>query len=49
MHSELGKSRRQVISDRFREARQAVMFSSDLSARGMDNPNGMHVIQMGLP
>ena len=49
MHSRLSQRERTNASQTFRNARSAVMFSSDVSARGMDFPNVTHVIQMGLP
>ena len=49
MHSKLTQPARTRNSDKFRHAKSAVMFSSDVSARGMDFPNVTHVIQMGLP
>ena len=49
MHSRLSQAQRTRASETFRRATSAVMFSSDVSARGMDFPNVTHVIQMGLP
>jgi ATP-dependent RNA helicase MSS116 len=40
---------RTSVSDRFRELRKGVLFSSDVSARGVDYPGITHVIQVGLP
>lgn len=47
MHSRLTQERRTKNSDAFRNARSALMFSSDVTARGMDFPNVTHVIQVG--
>jgi len=47
IHSKLTQNKRTNTSDRFRQARQAVMFTSDVSARGVDYPNVSHVIQFG--
>lgn len=49
MHAKLTQINRTRASDMFRRAKSAVMFSSDVSARGMDFPNVTHVIQMNLP
>lgn len=49
MHGKLDQSRRTANSQRFRLATSAIMFSSDVTARGMDFPNVSHVIQVGLP
>jgi ATP-dependent RNA helicase MSS116 len=49
MHAKLTQQQRTRVSDRFRRARSAIMFSSDVTARGMDFPNVTHVIQIGLP
>ena len=49
MHSKLDQRRRTANSQRFRLATSAMLFSSDVTARGMDFPNVSHVIQIGLP
>ncbi|ESZ93431.1 hypothetical protein SBOR_6173 [Sclerotinia borealis F-4128] len=49
IHGKLTQERRTRVTDRFRFARSAVMFSSDVTARGMDFPNVTHVVQIGLP
>jgi len=49
MHGQLSQDQRTRVSDRFRKAKTAVMFSTDVTARGMDFPNVTHVIQIGLP
>lgn len=49
MHGKLEQSRRTRESSGFRHAESALMFSSDVTARGMDFPNVSHVIQVGLP
>ncbi len=49
MHGKLTQQQRTRVSDRFRRAKSAIMFSSDVTARGMDFPNVTHVIQIGLP
>jgi len=49
MHSRKSQSYRNKASDRFREARNGIMFTSDVSARGVDYPNVSHVIQFGMP
>jgi ATP-dependent RNA helicase MSS116, mitochondrial len=49
MHARLPQSVRSNTTKRFRDAESAIMFTSDVSARGMDFPNVTHVIQVGLP
>eukprot|EP00816_Leptocylindrus_hargravesii_P002347 CAMPEP_0196802376 /NCGR_PEP_ID=MMETSP1362-20130617/1989_1 /TAXON_ID=163516 /ORGANISM="Leptocylindrus danicus, Strain CCMP1856" /LENGTH=686 /DNA_ID=CAMNT_0042173651 /DNA_START=18 /DNA_END=2078 /DNA_ORIENTATION=+ len=48
MHSKKNQSYRTRSSDYFRRRRKAVMFTSDVSARGVDYPDVTHVIQYGL-
>ncbi|KAK4251521.1 P-loop containing nucleoside triphosphate hydrolase protein [Corynascus novoguineensis] len=49
IHSKLAQSARTRSADDFRQSRSAILFSSDVSARGMDFPNVTHVIQVHLP
>lgn len=49
IHSKLTQSRRKRSSQSFRWARSAILFSSDVTARGMDFPEVTHVIQIGAP
>lgn len=49
IHSGLGQGARQRMADTFRAAERAVLFSTDVTARGMDFPNVTHVMQMGIP
>ncbi|KAB8299314.1 hypothetical protein EYC80_001389 [Monilinia laxa] len=49
IHGKLTQERRTRVTDRFRRARSALMFSSDVTARGMDFPNVTHVVQIGVP
>lgn len=49
IHSRLNQNQRTYSTSRFRESESAVMFSSDVSARGMHFPNVSHVIQVGVP
>lgn len=49
MHGQLSQEGRTRVSERFRRAESAILFSSDVTARGMDFPNVSHVIQIGLP
>jgi len=49
MHSRLSQSKRTKVSDIFREGSNLVMFSSDVSARGLDYPDVSTVIQVGMP
>ncbi|KAI1738887.1 DEAD-domain-containing protein [Xylaria scruposa] len=49
IHSRLTQMSRTRSADYFRQAKSAVLFSSDVTARGMDFPNVTDVIQVGLP
>ncbi|EPS45577.1 hypothetical protein H072_472 [Dactylellina haptotyla CBS 200.50] len=49
IHSRLTQARRTEAAAAFRKADDAVLFSSDVTARGMDFPNVTHVIQVGAP
>jgi ATP-dependent RNA helicase MSS116, mitochondrial len=48
IHSRISQGARTNTSERFRHAQTAaVMFTSDVSARGVDYPNVTHVLQVG--
>lgn len=49
IHSRKSQSHRDKISTVFRENERQIMFTSDVSARGMDYPDISMVIQVGLP
>ncbi|PVI04118.1 DEAD-domain-containing protein [Periconia macrospinosa] len=49
IHSKLSQQGRTRASEGFRFATSGLLFSSDVTARGMDFPNVTHVIQVGLP
>ena len=49
MHGRLSQEQRTRAAENFRRAESAILFSSDVTARGMDFPNVSHVIQIGLP
>jgi ATP-dependent RNA helicase MSS116 len=49
IHSRLTQAGRTNAAESFRRAQSAILFSSDVTARGMDFPNVTHVIQVGLP
>lgn len=49
IHSKLSQSLRTRAADDFRRARSAIIFTSDVTARGMDFPNVTHVIQCHTP
>ncbi|KAI0387680.1 ATP-dependent RNA helicase mss116 [Hypomontagnella monticulosa] len=49
IHSKLSQNARTRSADSFRNAITGILFSSDVTARGMDFPNVSHVIQVGLP
>ena len=48
MHSRKSQAHRTKTADKFRNARNAVMFSSDVSARGVDYPDVTLVVQVWL-
>lgn len=49
IHSRKSQSSRNKVSDSFRKCHKGIMFSSDVSARGLDYPGVTHVIQVGAP
>jgi ATP-dependent RNA helicase MSS116 len=49
IHAKLTQAARTKAADNFRFAKSGILFSSDVTARGMDFPNVSHVIQIGLP
>lgn len=49
MNGKLSQQVRTRESQGFRNAESALLFSSDVTARGMDFPNVSHVIQIGVP
>lgn len=49
IHGQLSQERRSYTTERFRKAKSAILFSTDVTARGMDFPDVTHVIQVGLP
>ena len=49
MHSRKSQPQRTRVADEFRDGKKLVMFSSDVSARGMDYPDVTAVVQVGLP
>ncbi|KAF2130358.1 DEAD-domain-containing protein [Dothidotthia symphoricarpi CBS 119687] len=49
IHAKLSQMQRSRAADDFRAAKSGTLFSSDVTARGMDFPNVTHVIQIGLP
>ena len=49
MHSRKSQPQRTRVADAFRDGKKLVMFSSDVSARGMDYPDVTAVVQVGLP
>jgi len=48
IHSRKSQKQRERASEEFRKRRKAVMFSSDVTARGMDYPDVTYVLQVGL-
>lgn len=49
LHSKKSQGYRNKASDKFRKAKRAILFTSDVSARGVDYPDVTGVIQVGLP
>jgi ATP-dependent RNA helicase MSS116 len=49
LHGKMYQRERSVVSRRFRNAPDGVLFTSDVSARGIDYPNVTHVVQVGAP
>ena len=49
LHSRKSQGYRDRISSEFREAKSGILFTSDVSARGVDYPNVSHVVQFGMP
>eukprot|EP00548_Thalassiothrix_antarctica_P001302 CAMPEP_0194144574 /NCGR_PEP_ID=MMETSP0152-20130528/13613_1 /TAXON_ID=1049557 /ORGANISM="Thalassiothrix antarctica, Strain L6-D1" /LENGTH=683 /DNA_ID=CAMNT_0038844493 /DNA_START=151 /DNA_END=2202 /DNA_ORIENTATION=- len=49
LHSRKSQTYRNKASEKFRVAKQAVLFTSDVSARGVDYPDVSNVIQFGIP
>ncbi|KXG46376.1 uncharacterized protein PGRI_052320 [Penicillium griseofulvum] len=49
INSRLSQALRTRAADSFRRAREGILFSSDVTARGMDFPDVTHVIQVGVP
>eukprot|EP00965_Chrysotila_dentata_P191546 6174593-Pleurochrysis_carterae.AAC.1 len=45
MHSRKSQSQRTRVAEQFRKGTDLIMFSSDVSARGMDYPDVTHVVQ----
>ena len=49
IHSKKSQPQRTATSEQFRVATRGVLFSSDVSARGMDYPDVTFVLQVGNP
>ncbi|RUS16159.1 P-loop containing nucleoside triphosphate hydrolase protein [Endogone sp. FLAS-F59071] len=49
LHSKKSQQQRSRISDQFRRARSGILFTSDVSARGVDYPGVSLVLQIGVP
>ncbi|KAK8090770.1 atp-dependent rna helicase protein [Apiospora phragmitis] len=49
IHSKLSQPQRTRAAELFRSAKEGILVSSDVTARGMDFPGVTHVIQIGLP
>ena len=48
LHSRKSQSYRTKTADKFRAAKEAILFTSDVSARGVDYPGVTNVIQVGI-
>jgi len=49
IHSRMSQSARGKATEQFREAKEGVLFSSDVTARGIDVKGVTAVVQVGLP
>jgi ATP-dependent RNA helicase MSS116 len=49
IHSRKSQPARDRASERFRNTKRGVLFTSNVSARGVDYPGVTHVIQVGIP
>jgi ATP-dependent RNA helicase MSS116 len=49
IHAKLTQGQRTNSADTFKRSKSAILFSSDVTARGMDFPGVTHVIQVGQP
>eukprot|EP01147_Barroeca_monosierra_P007908 gene7908-698_t len=49
LHSRMQQSKRDRISGTFRSVKEGVLFTTDVSARGIDYPGVSLVIQVGIP
>jgi ATP-dependent RNA helicase MSS116, mitochondrial len=49
LHSKKSQGARNKTSAQFREAKKGILFTSDVSARGVDYPDVTTVLQFGLP
>ncbi|KAL3761344.1 hypothetical protein ACHAWU_000478 [Discostella pseudostelligera] len=47
IHSKKSQSNRTIMSTKFRKFSKGILFTTDVSARGVDYPNVTHVIQYG--
>lgn len=49
IHSRKSQGHRNRVSDQFRSGKSLIMFTSDVTARGLDYPDVTTVVQVGLP
>ena len=49
IHAKLTQSERTKASNQYRNMKKGILFTTDVSARGVDYPDVSHVIQFGLP
>lgn len=48
LHSRKSQTYRTKTADQFRRSKNGILFTSDVSARGVDYPNVTHVVQCGI-
>lgn len=49
IHSRKSQSARNAAAEKFKSLRKGILFSSDVTARGIDVPGVTTVLQVGLP
>jgi ATP-dependent RNA helicase MSS116 len=49
IHSRMSQPKREKATEAFRQAKRGVLFSSDVTARGIDIAGVTAVVQVGLP
>jgi ATP-dependent RNA helicase MSS116 len=49
IHGKMTQANRQRVADTYRKARESILVTTDVVARGMDFPHVSHVFQIGIP